>query len=52
MQSSTVFVRGQWFEMQVSECLTWVVFRDSDGFEIAFYNDEEGYKDMVAWMAE
>ena len=47
---STMFLKGVWYEVEITQCLTWMVLRDRQGSEFKFYNDEEGLADMQAQL--
>ena len=37
----TIYIKGVWYEVEITDCKTWVIFRDRDGKEVKFYNDAE-----------
>lgn len=48
----SLIVKGVWYEVEITECKTYVIFRDRAGEEIKFYNDEEGAKDLSAFIQD
>lgn len=46
----TIYIKGVWYEVEITDCKTWVIFRDREGKEVKFYNDDDGSKDMVAFI--
>ena len=45
--SGTVFIKGVWYEVGVTECYTYMILRDKFGSEFKFYNDAEGMSQML-----
>lgn len=41
INGTSCFVRGQWYEVEITDCKTHVIFRDKLGKEVKFYNDDE-----------
>jgi hypothetical protein len=43
---TTIIHAGVWYEVEITECLTYVILRDKFGAETKFYNDEEGWAEF------
>ena len=46
--SSTMILNGVWYEVEITQCYTYMVLRDRQGSEFKFYNDQEGIAEMKA----
>lgn len=47
---STMVLSGVWYEVEVTQCYTYMILRDRWGTEYKFYNDEEGVAEMHATL--
>ena len=45
---STMILNDVWYEIEITQCYTWMVLRDRNGVEFKFYNDDEGVAEMQA----
>ena len=43
---SSVIRNGVWYEVEQTECYTYVILRDQWGNELRFYNDAEGWAEF------
>lgn len=46
----TIYIKGVWYEVEITVCKTWVIFRDKFGKEVKFYNDAEDAAKMEAFI--
>lgn len=44
----TMILNGRWFEVEITQCYTWMILRDRFGSEWRFYNDAEGLAELHA----
>ena len=42
----TIILSNTWYEVEITECYTFVVLKDSFGNTYKFYNDQEGLEEM------
>ena len=47
---STLFVGGVWYEVEITECYTYMIVRDRNGAELRFYNDAQGLAEMSEYL--
>lgn len=45
--SSTMLLKGVWYEVEVTQCYTYMILRDKFGSEFKFYNDADGMSEML-----
>lgn len=43
-----MILNGIWYEVEITECYTYMILRDKFGTEFKFYNDDEGRAEMYA----
>lgn len=46
----TIYIKGVWYEIEITECKTWVILRNREGVETKFYNDAEGAEEMTKFI--
>lgn len=48
----TITHNGIWYEVEITECYTYVILRDRWGFEFKFINDDEGWNGFLGYCPQ